>query len=395
MTATQDNTQSLPQKAGVYIIRDATLPEYTLYVGIASNLRTRLSSSHQILKYCRDRGIDYTIDWELEPNEKKRKKREHQLISELDAKLNDGGVDQSSNSKPTAHSSKSSDPIWQYDVDSFLSRIVEKDLFPGARNIGTPGYRWCLRWLDFAWENLYKGRATLAYGMGYKNLHKEVERELSEFTNWFDYLTNSSRRQCGGLNHLGSGIIKTNNQGVHFWFEPAINFRGFGSYFILETFAEALYGECFDAEALYGECFDCYNPKGLESKFKEFLMYLNPGIADQWDRFKGLSKKAHGFKDAKFWMGDIIQDFCDHALKWSVVNDIPLFHHRIPKETLFTKFFLGKVYKQKLHVEYHSKYNYIPVFSFFVAANECFDAYRLQYRLPSNYLEDIELRLTT
>lgn len=385
MTATQDNTQSLPQKAGVYIIRDATLPEYTLYVGIASNLRTRLSSSHQILKYCRDRGIDYTIDWELEPNEKKRKKREHQLISELDAKLNDGGVDQSSNSKPTAHSSKSSDPIWQYDVDSLLSRIVEKDLFPSARNLGTPGYRRCLRWLDFAWENLYKGRAALAYGMVYKDLHKEVERELSEFTNWFDYLTNSSRRLYGGLNHLGLPTIKTNNQGVHFWFELDTNFRGFGSYFILETFAEALYGERFDY----------YNPKGLESKFKEFLMYLNPGIADQWDYFKAFSKKAYGIKDAKFWMGDIIQDFCDHALKWSVVNDIPLFHHRVPKETLFTKFFLGRVYRQKLHVEYHSKYDYIPVFSFLVAANECFDAYRLQYRLPSNYLEDIELRLTT
>jgi predicted GIY-YIG superfamily endonuclease len=75
MTATQDSTQSLPAKAGVYIIRDAILPEYTLYVGIASNLRTRLNSSHQILKYCRDRGIEYTIDYELEPNEKKRKKR--------------------------------------------------------------------------------------------------------------------------------------------------------------------------------------------------------------------------------------------------------------------------------------------------------------------------------
>ena len=379
MTATQDGTQSLPAKAGVYIIRDATLPEYTLYVGIASNLRTRLSSSHQILKYCRDRGIEYTIDYELEPNEKKRKKREHQLISKLDAKLNDGGVDQSQNSKPTAHSSNSSDPIWQDDIDSLISRIRKEEPSQDARDQTS-----CLQWLDYTWENLYKGRAVIAYGISYKDLHKEVDRELSGFTNWFDYLKESKRSLTGRLNSLESGTIKTNKQGIHFWFEKDTNFRGFGSYFILEIFAEALYGERFDY----------HNPKGLEGKFKEFLMYLNPGIADQWDYFKAFSKKAHGFKDAKFWMGDIIQDFCDHALKWSVVNDIPLFHHRVPKETLFTKFFLGRVYRQKHHVEYHSK-RYIPVSSFLTVANEFFDAYRLQYRQPSNYIDDIELRLTT
>lgn len=74
---THNGTQSLPAKAGVYIIRDANISSYTLYVGIASNIKSRLNSQHYILKYCRDRNIPYTIDYELEPNEKKRKKREH------------------------------------------------------------------------------------------------------------------------------------------------------------------------------------------------------------------------------------------------------------------------------------------------------------------------------
>lgn len=123
-------------------------------------------------------------------------------------------------------------------------------------------------------------------------------------------------------------------------------------------------------------------------------MYLNPAIADQWEAFKDLSGGAYGLNDVNFWMSDIVQDFCDHALKWSVMNDIPLFHHRVPKETLFTKFFLGRAYWQKHNVEYLFKRD-IPVSSFLTAANEFFDAYRLQYRLPSNYIDDIELRLTT
>jgi hypothetical protein len=223
--------------------------------------------------------------------------------------------------------------------------------------------------------------------MNCRDFRKEVDKEISSFNSWdswINYLSFHLYSPTGGLNSLESGTISTNSGGVHFWFELDTNFRGFGSYFILEIFAEALYGKRFDY----------HNPKGLESKFKELLMYLNPGIADQWDYFKTFSKKAHGFKDAKFWMGNIIQNFCDHALKWSVMNDIPLFHHRVPKETLFTKFFLGRAYSQKHNVEYHSK-RYITVFSFLVAANQFFDAYRLQYRLPSNYLDDVELRLTT
>jgi len=90
MTAMQDNTQTLPEEAGIYIIRDADIPSVTLYVGISKNLRSRLTPQHHIIEHCRAWDINYTIDYELEPDSKKRERREHQLISELNATLNDG-----------------------------------------------------------------------------------------------------------------------------------------------------------------------------------------------------------------------------------------------------------------------------------------------------------------
>jgi predicted GIY-YIG superfamily endonuclease len=124
MTATRDNTQSLPQRAGVYIIRDADTPSITLYVGIATNLRSRLSSNHLILKHCRDRGINYFIDYELQPDESKRKKREHQLISELDAKLNDKGIQQSHSREKST--SQSSGTAWRDDIYSLAHQIKKE-----------------------------------------------------------------------------------------------------------------------------------------------------------------------------------------------------------------------------------------------------------------------------
>jgi len=158
-----------PAKAGVYIVRDPTLPEYTLYVGIASNLKSRLTSSHQALKYCRDRGIEYTIDYELEPNEKKRKKREHQLISELDAKLNDGEIpSESGNSRS----------VWQDDIDSLINQLQDErvgtNLDPYEQNMESWRQReFCISWFRTAWETLDDALEFLLCGRKLKGFMSE------------------------------------------------------------------------------------------------------------------------------------------------------------------------------------------------------------------------------
>jgi len=371
MTATQDNTQTLPAKAGVYIIRDATLPEYTLYVGIASDLKTRLSPSHSILEYCRNRGIEYTIDWELEPNEKKRKKREHQLISELDAKLNDGGI---------PSESCQTEPEWQDDIKSLIDQLenerVETDLNSYDKQIEEwKQVEFCASWFSTACQMFDTALTRLIYGRELResSLERFKDSELFEHTDPGRVL----------LNSIGSP-----DDYYIFWFEPNPAFQGVGSSIILDSLHQVIYGYSFDLDF-----------KGVEERFLRVLPYLNPTIADQWELFK-----RHVFSERRFWsLRDTIQDFCDHAVVWKLRNGLSLFHPDVRKELLITKFFLEYPYEQKCLIEetfnhYVSVADYVTAVSWHV--NNILSGYKLQYRIPENYnshrdylSDSIELRL--
>jgi len=376
MTTTNDNTQSLPAKAGVYIIRDAITPSITLYVGIASNLSNRLNSQHHVLAYCRERGIDYTIDYELEPNEKKRKKREHQLISELNATLNDGGITQ----EPGEPTIRSSEPSWQTDASSLTRKIMAEGNSSSYKK-GTPEFYeenrnqidLCLQWLDFAWDDPYNGGVFLNYGSDFKDFHSWTDAVVSELGGWYGYL-NAVAEGLGVLlnfeDPVNPNYLESRSK---FWIEREPPIRGSGSTVILDYFCEAINGEMFNL-----------NPPGIEKRFKNLLLYLNPGVADQWAPFKRESKFIYGYNNEQFWMSDIVQDFCDHALMWSTINNISLFDRKTPKELLFTKFFLENPYRQKHHIEDLVK-RYISTSTFILAVVEFFDAYPLQYRVREDY----------
>jgi predicted GIY-YIG superfamily endonuclease len=185
MVATHNGAQSLLSKAGVYIIRCTDTPSTTLYVGIASNLKSRLNSQHHITKHCRDRGIEYTIDYELEPNEKKRKKREHQLISELNATLNDGGI---------SSESSESEPLWQSDIDSLVSQLMDKEVKTNMNRCDFNLENWkrskfCISWFSTAWEALDGALELLLCSKkfkGYSTFINEISRS-SNFVNYIKY----------------------------------------------------------------------------------------------------------------------------------------------------------------------------------------------------------------
>lgn len=377
MTATQHNTQTLPAKPGVYIIRDATLPEYVLYVGIASDLKTRLSPSHNILEYCRNRAIEYTIDWELEPNEKKRKRREHQLISELDAKLNDEGI--SSESCQT-------EPEWQDDIDSLINQLEGEEPEPNLDPYEQDIENWkrrslCEDWLQTAWANRKSFNVALTnllYG-----------RELKEFI--LEKFNNSDLFEHKDPRRVLLGSIGSPDNYFLFWLDKSPVAQGVGSSVILDSFHQAIYGHSFDLDF-----------KGVEERFLNFLPYLHPSIAGQWEVFKRHAPSEKGFLSLR----DIIQDFCDHALMWSQQHsNLGLFHPNISEELLVTKFFLENPYKQKCHVA-NTFEHYVSTADYVEAVDNLLKIYRphlgLQYRVIEgynshrDYLSDsIELRLTT
>lgn len=396
MTATQDNSQSIPQRAGVYIIRDADTPSITLYVGIASNLKTRLSSGHPILEYCRVRGINYYIDYELQPNESKRKKREHQLISELDAKLNDKGIQQSRSRKKST--SQSSGTAWRDNIYFLADQIKREEAgLSFESDVGKKKSReqieLCRQWIKYAWSNIYRAKAFLNYGTrspaeDYYDWVSEyipnlggwsefigsvlgdepvkIGSDLEVFTESLGYTPLNFEEPREPYNQYGSGL--------KFWIEKDLKVAS-GGRFILTDFAEVLHGKPLDQ-----------NPEGLEKRFRSLLMHLHPPIADQWEPFKREFKNMRGINDERFWMRDIVQDFCDHALLWSTVNDIKLFNYTVSREALFTKFFLEHPYKRKHQVEELNKGRYISVDAFILALIEHFeDAYGLEYCIRDTY----------
>jgi predicted GIY-YIG superfamily endonuclease len=319
MVATHKGAQSLPSKAGVYIIRCTDTPSTTLYVGIASNLKSRLNSQHHIIKHCRDRGIEYTIDYELESNEKKRKKREHQLISELNATLNDGGI---------SSEFTESEPLWQNDIDSLVSQLVgEASAASTMESCDVVLETWkrsefCQSWLRTAWENL-RGDALdfLVCSRKFKGYSTFIN-EINRCSNFSDY-----------KNKYKGDLLDSSNQGndhYKFWIEKEPAAQGVGSAVILDDFHKAINGENFDLDSV-----------GVEERFLSLLPYLIPSIANQWESFKRASSEK------KYWhMGDITEDFCDHALMWAHYNRLKLFHPDVPRELLFTKFFLENPYTQ-------------------------------------------------
>ena len=87
------NTDNRPKEACIYIIRSAVNPSITLYVGSASHLGFNLlPTHHHIIRHCRRELIDASLDYEVEPDPNKRKKREYQLISELNPVFNMGAL---------------------------------------------------------------------------------------------------------------------------------------------------------------------------------------------------------------------------------------------------------------------------------------------------------------
>jgi hypothetical protein len=160
---------------------------------------------------------------------------------------------------------------------------------------------------------------------------------------------------------------------LKFWIEEDLKVTS-GGQFILDDFAEIVNGKILDP-----------NPEGLEKRFRSLLMHLNPAIADQWEPFKREYKNMRGINDERFWMRDITQDFCDHALIWSTVNDINLFNTMVSDRALFTKFFLENPPKQKYHVErIHNRY--VSLSAFILALIERFeDMHGLQYRIEKSY----------
>jgi predicted GIY-YIG superfamily endonuclease len=373
MTMTHNGTQSLPAKAGVYIIRDANISSYTLYVGIASNIKSRLNSQHHILKYCRDRNIPYTIDYELEPNEKKRKKREHQLISELDAKLNDGGI-------PSEFSNP--EPSWQSDIDSLVSQLRDEDgeILKSMHRCEAilESWKWrefCYSWIRTAWEDFDSALHFLLYGRKFKEYSTFID-QVDKSPDYLKYKVKESDFltvvKCRGT-LLGSSNLGDDNP--TFWIEEEPAVQGVGSTIILDDLHKAINGESFDLDSI-----------GVEERFLSFLPYLNPDIANQWEPFKRASNEK------KHWhTGDIIQDFCDHALMWSYYNELMLFHSDLPKDLLFTKFFLENPYRQKSYVEEIFK-QYVPTTDFVTAARDYFKNYRPQYQLQYRVLEGYDSR---
>ena len=391
MTAIQDNTQTLPAKAGVYIIQAADIPECTLYVGITNNLRTRLSPSHEALTYCRNRGIKYTIDWELEPNEKKRKRREHQLISEFDAKLNDGGI-------PSDSGKTGSE--WRDDIYALACQIREEeaglDLKPVTKEY-TDSTReqidTCHDWLEHVWINPYEGKASLDYGMDPGDFSswviKWIPKSVEFLKSFLPRFSSSEIPDCTPLNFKDSrDLYNQNGSTSKFWFYRDLKITS-GSRFILKYLAEIVYGEPLDI-----------NSEGLEKSFRNLLECLNPTIAAQWEPFKREFRNMHGIADERLWMRNLVQDFSNHALIWSVVNYIDLFSTVISDRALFSKFFLESLLEQKYFIE-KTFDCYVSLSAFILALVEYFEnAYGLEYRIKADYdsrydyiCDQVDLRL--
>jgi len=397
MTATQDNSQSIPQRAGVYIIRDADTPSITLYVGIASNLKTRLSSGHPILEYCRVRGINYYIDYELQPNESKRKKREHQLISELDATLNDKGIQPRRSRKKST--SQSSGTAWRDDIYALADRIKREEAglsFEPEAEGGVGDARrqieLCRQWVEYAWSNIYRAKAFLNYGTNNRatksadDYYSWVNKYIPNLGGWLEFIDRlmggdrdpeifTQVYGCVPLNFSDPReICNQYGSSQKFWIDRDLKVTE-GGQFLLQGFAEVLHGEPLDQ-----------NPEGLEKRFRSLLMHLHPPIADQWEPFKREYKNMRGINDERFWMRDITQDFCDHALLWSTVNRIKLFNYTVNREALFSKFFLEHPSKHKHQVEKLNNHRYVSVSAFILALIEHFeDAYGLEYRIRDSY----------
>jgi len=391
MTATQDNTQTLPAKPGVYIIRAADIPECTLYVGITNNLRTRLSPSHEALAYCRNRGIKYTIEYELEPNERERKKREHHLISELDAKLNDGGIPSESGKTETE---------WRDDIYALACQIQEEeaglDLKPVTKEYTDRTREQidiCHDWLEHVWINTYEGKASLDYGMDPDDFSswvtKWIPKSAAFLKSFLPRFSPNGIPDCTPLNFEDSRDLYNQYGGISkFWVYRDLKITS-GSKFILKYLAEIVYGEPLDI-----------NSGGLEKRFRSLLDYLNPTIADQWEPFKREFRSMHGIADEHLWMRNLVEDFSNHTLVWSVVNYVDLFSTRVSDRVLFTKFFLESPLEQKYFIEKVFDCH-VSLSAFILALVEYFeDMYGLEYRIKADYdsrydyiCNQVELRL--
>jgi hypothetical protein len=301
-------------------------------------------------------------------------------------------------------STSQSDPEWRDDIYALADRIKreeagvtfksEADSNASRKQIGL-----CRQWIKYAWSNIYEAKAFLNYG---DRSHRRtipddyyswVNRYVPNLGGWSEFISNFSGvdRDPGIFTEV-YGCVPLNFEDPRepcnqygsshkYWFNRNLKVAS-GGWLIMTDFAEALHGKPLDQ-----------NPEGLEKRFKSLLMHLYPAIADQWEPFKREYKRMRGINDERFYMGDITQDFCDHALLWSTVNNINLFNLTVSDRALFTKFFLEHPYKRKHQVErlYQNEDDenddcYVSVDAFILALIEHFeDMYGLEYRIRESY----------
>jgi hypothetical protein len=263
--------------------------------------------------------------------------------------------------------------LWQNDIDSLVSQLVgEASAASTMESCDVVLETWkrsefCQSWLRTAWENL-RGDALdflvcSRKFKGYSTFINEIDR-CSDFS---DY-----------KNKYKGDLLDSSNQGndhYKFWIEKEPAAQGVGSAVILDDFHKAINGENFDLDSV-----------GVEERFLSLLPYLSPSIANQWESFKRASSEK------KYWhMGDITEDFCDHALMWAHYNRLKLFHPDVPRKLLFTKFFLENPYTQCCYIEGIFRHH-VSTSDFVNAANSYFRDYQPDYRLQYRILEGYDSR---
>lgn len=399
-TTTLLNHDEPRSEAGVYVFRSASNPSIALYVNSASNLKRHLNpNTHHLVQYCRKQCIDATLEYEVVPDKKEREKREHQLISELNPVFN---------IQSTAPDS-GSESEWRGDIHSLILQLMDEevimhpDLSPCFER-GTAEYHaeindqvdMAVQWLEFAWEHLSDYAIYPLYDNFLPTNRAWLRRVEEEFgkvgwgEKYIDAVTANEGAKLLPETTMPNSVFESPKR---LWIEREPGVKGDGNLVLLYYMAEAIHGEVFD--------FEFPEVPSLEHRFThDILRHLHPEVKFQWEQFKREYMKLHGLTgDVEYWIPDIIESFCDHALMWHEAHHLPIFDDEAPKHLIFTKLFLGMpgLY---CHLVSDFTERYVSPTAFILAATEFFENHRLQYRIDEDYdpnehylCERVDLRL--
>jgi len=324
-----DGVEKLPYQGGVYYISADKTKNEIVYVGQSENLKKRLKGRHPAWDKARVEFISPWIGYELIPDEKERKTREHLRIGELNPRYNDGGLRESE---------------WQLLSAEYIDSISS------VRDNRKEEISLVTQWLTLTWDNLDKAqglalleRNSKSWKDSYPKLwksrqdllkfHTEIS-ELNSYKNSSEFIILGS---CRGTNLLymerleicsrfsqmiPDELLKIQNTNIKFWTKDQSK--------QLETSVKAL---------------------------KKIQDYLNPDFFAAWPIFLEHSNFLVS-EEVYDHNRDTVIDFLDHCIAWSLVLDVP-YLQLLPRERKiwFNRVFLEYVYRNKHQVEDWAQHN--------------------------------------